>query len=285
MSSRNAKCSVVQLPGASEPSGAPCLRVEPSTAVTAVVLTRNEARHIGACLESLRWADALLVLDSGSTDDTVKIARRYTENVHYRAWEGFPKQRNAALGLASTPWVLFVDADERVTPELAAEVRRVLAERAEESHSPQPVGYWIPRRNIILGNWMQHTGWSPDHQLRLLRRELAHYDESREVHEVASLNGPSAYLESPFVHYNYETVRQFLAKQNLYASYQAETMLGLGVRVKPQNFVLQPLREFKRRYLEWSGYKDGLHGFFLSVLMAWFDLVTYVKLARLQKRR
>ncbi len=265
--------------------------------ITAAVIARNEERHIADCLASLAWADERLVVDSFSTDRTVEIAHRFTERVYSREFRSFPSQRNAALDLARGDWVLFVDADERVTPALAEEIRSRVgiapAEGEGEDASPpctggieggeasSPAGYWIPRRNIILGKWMQHTGWYPDHQLRLLRRERARYDEGQEVHEVPTLDGPAGYLENPLVHYNYDRLGQFLAKQDFYAGYAARTLFGEGVRPRPHNFVLQPLREFRRRYVTLQGYRDGGHGLLLSALLAYYNLVAYLRLARL----
>lgn len=245
--------------------------------ITACVITWNEERHIAACLASLRWAGEVLVVDSFSEDRTVEIARRHTARLYQRAFRSFPAQRNVALDLAQGEWVLFVDADERVTPELAAEVMSVCG------FSGAAAGYWVPRRNIILGKWMQHTGWYPDYQLRLLRRQRARYGEGQEVHEVATLDGPAAYLANPLVHYNYERLRQFLTKQDLYAGYAARSLFGQGLRPRPHNFLLQPWREFRRRYLALQGYKDGGHGLLLSLLLAYYSFATYAKLAALWK--
>jgi len=191
--------------------------------------------------------------------------------VHQRPFVNYPLQRNAALQLASRDWVFFVDADERVTPDLAEEIRRVADETAF-------VGWWVPRKNYIFGKWIRHAGWFPDYQLRLLRRDRARYDETREVHELVDLDGEAGYLESPMTHYNYDTVEQFRAKQDLYVDYEARMMLEAGQRAKPHNFILQPLRQFHWRYFALEGYKDGWHGLLLSFLMAYYELVRLKKL-------
>ena len=248
--------------------------------ITAAVITRNEEHNIADCLASLVWADELLVLDSFSTDRTVAIALGYTDRVFQREFKSFPTQRNAALELARGDWILFVDADERVPSELAAEIRDLLSE-GRQQRSTDRAGYWIPRRNIILGKWMRHTGWYPDYQLRLLRRGGAYYDESQEVHEVARLEGPAGYLKNPLIHYNYQRLGQFLAKQEFYATFAARTMLGQNLRPRPHNFVLQPLREFWRRYITLEGYRDGGHGLLLSLLLAYYNFVAYRRLAKM----
>ncbi len=245
--------------------------------VSVVVLTRNEEENIGPCLETLRWADELLVLDSFSEDATVQIARDMGAEVHQRAFVNYPQQRNAALQLASRDWVFFVDADERATPELAEEIRTVVDEAGY-------VGWWVPRENYIFGKWIRHAGWFPDLQLRLLRRDKARYDETREVHELVELEGQAGHLQNLLIHYNYDTVREFRARQDMYTSYEARMMFDKGERARIRNFILQPLRQFHWRYVTLQGYKDGWRGFLLSFLMAYYELVRYRKLWRLERR-
>lgn len=246
------------------------------TNLTIAVIVKNEEKRLAGCLETLRWADELLVLDTGSTDRTLQVARTFTAQVHQRPFTTFARVRNAAIDLAHSEWVLFVDADERVTPELAREIRDTV--QGISNHA----GYWIPRRNLILGRWMRHTGWWPDHQLRLFRRETGRYDESKDPHEVLTVSGRVAYLQEPLLHYNYVTFSQIYAKQNLYSTLEARNLLQRGVRARPQNFFLQPLREFQRRYLTLEGYKDGLPGLFMSLVMATYVLAVYLKLSKLQ---
>ena len=244
--------------------------------VGAVVLARDEADSLEGCLVSLGWADrVLVVVDSATRDRSAEIARRYADQVVVRPFHGFPHQRNAALELAETDWVLFVDADERVLPALAREVRRAVDAAADLA------GYWIPRRNLIGGEWVRHAGWSPDRQLRLVRRGRARYDESRLVHEVAELDGPSGQLGEPLLHLNYESLPEFRAKQAGYARLEARTLYARGVRARPRNLVLQPLREFRRRYVELGGYRQGALGLALSAEMAAATFVTYRELLRL----
>lgn len=248
------------------------------TQLSAVVLTRNEAHNITDCLDSLAWADGLVVLDSFSTDETVELAKSRGATVFQHPFHDYASQRNRALDLVESDWVFFVDADERATPELAQEVRQVIVARSE-------TGWWVPRRNYIFGKWIRHSGWYPDYQLRLLKRRKARYDPTREVHEVVILDGEAGYLQNTLTHYNYQTVGQFLAKQRVYTNYEAGILFSQGVRPKPQNFVLQPLREFWRRYVTWQGYLDGGHGLLLSLLMAYFNGAMYVRLHQLWKER
>ena len=245
-------------------------------AITAVVIARDEALHLGQCLDALRWADdRLVVLDSRTTDRSADIARERGVRVVVNDFSTFPAQRNAALGLVLTPWLLFVDADERTTAFFAAELRSAIARTDDAA----PVGYWVPRRNFIWSGWIQHGGWFPDRQLRVLRVGRACYDEARDVHELVLLDGDTGRLRETLIHYNYDGLHQFLAKQRLYTTLEAQRLARNGIRAKPHNFVLQPLREFRRRFVELQGYHDGWRGLTLASLLSWYCFVTYVKLA------
>ncbi len=247
--------------------------------ITAVVLTLNEAAHIQDCLASVAWADQRLVVDAGSRDGTVALAAAQGVKVVVHPFRDFADQRNVALSLVATPWTLFVDADERVTPALADEVRRVIANPAPDA----PVGYWIPRHNYIFGHLTQGGGWWPDYQMRLLRGDRARYDPQRAVHELVLLDGPQGWLREPFVHYNYATLAQFRRKQQAYTDYDAQILYQSGARARPHNFILQPLREFRRRFITLRGYRDGWHGLRMALLMTYYEWVKYVKLRRLAR--
>jgi (heptosyl)LPS beta-1,4-glucosyltransferase len=257
--------------GVSAPESADALttNVEASLPLlVAVILTKNEQHNITECLQSVSWADRLCVLDSGSTDRTVELARQAGADVQQHPFVNYADQRDTALRMFAAQWILFVDADERATPELGAEVRRVILEETA-------VGWWVPRRNYIWGRWIRHAGWYPDYQLRLLKRGFARYDPTREVHEIVQLDGPEGHLQNPLTHYNYATVPQFLHKQDFYASYEAGVLVKQGIHPKPHSVVVQPLREFWRRYINLQGYKDSGHGLLLSVLMAYYTGVAY----------
>jgi len=245
--------------------------------LSAIILTQNEERNIVDCLRSLSWADEVLVLDSGSEDATVALAQEMGARVETRPFDSFPRQRNAALELARGEWLFFVDADERATEELAGEVRKAIAQ--EEAG-----GFWVPRRNYIFGRWIRYAGWYPDYQLRLFRRHKGRYDESREVHELVILDGPEGHLENPLIHYNYDNIAQFIERQNRYTAMEAAYLFRGGARAKVRNFILQPCREFWRRYITLEGYRDSRHGLLLSLLMAYYEGVKYLKLWRLQRR-
>lgn len=244
-----------------------------------VILTLNEERHLPACLESARdLAAHVLVLDSGSTDRTVELARAAGADVVTRRFDGYASQRQAALGLVSQPWVLFLDADERLTRALRREVRDAVC-----ASPPEVAGYWIPRRNIMWGRELRGGGWSPDCQLRLLRPGRARYHAGREVHEIVDLDGEGRYLREPLVHLNYDSLAEFRAKQAGYARMRAHQLLRDGRRPRPRTYLGQPAREFWRRFVTLGGYRDGRTGLVLASLMAWYELRTWLWVGAAQR--
>lgn len=242
--------------------------------ILACILTRNEARHIEACLNSVSWTHAQMVVDCGSTDATTDLARALGATVLHRDWDGWAGQRTFAINEASRRgyrWIFFVDADERVPVELASEATRVV-EASDAAHAAgdttAPVGFWVPRRNIIAGKWVRHAGWDPDYQLRLFRTDRGRYDPARPVHELVLLDGPDAHLEARLIHYNYDDWQHFWIKQQRYARIEATARVSRGQRIRPHNFILQPWREFWRRYVTLQGWHAGTHGVILAVLLA-----------------
>ena len=167
--------------------------------VSVTIITRNEAAHIAAALESVAWADERIVVDSGSTDDTVSIARAHGARVETRPWEGYSSQKNYAASLATHDWILSVDADERVSDPLRSEIRQAL-----DASSPRR-GYRIPRVAFYLGKWIRGTDWWPDWQLRLYDRRAGHWTRVH-VHESVRVNGPVGHLRGELQHYPYATV-------------------------------------------------------------------------------
>jgi (heptosyl)LPS beta-1,4-glucosyltransferase len=240
--------------------------------VSAVILAHDELDLIKGCVASVAWADEILVIDDGTTDRLRLLAEEAGGTVVVRPWQGFPQQRNAGLNLAACDWLLFVDADERVPPSLAREIRRTIASPGET------VGYWVPRRNVIAGEWVRHAGWWPDCQLRLIQRGHAHYDETRVVHELPILDGPDGTLTEPFLHLNYQSLAEFREKQRRYAHLEAVALWESGIRPRPHSIVLQPIREFRRRAVELGGIHQGVMGARLSLEMALAAFWTYREL-------
>lgn len=238
--------------------------------LTAIVLTLNEAKHIEACVQSLQWADEIVVFDSYSEDETVDLAQKAGATVYQSKFENYAQQRNAALDKVQAEWVFFVDADERGSDDLGAEIRDKI------QNCPQ-TAWHVPRHNYIFGKLTLGAGWFPDYQLRLIRRTKVRY--IRPVHEIGEVEGEIGHLTTPLIHYNYEDLAQFHQKQRAYSTYDAQILKNKRVHPKLHNFILQPWRQFWWRYIKLEGYRAGIHGFHLSLLMAYYEWVKYRKLA------
>jgi len=250
------------------------------TKLIATILTKNEARHIGDCIKSVQWADAVTVEDSFSNDGTIEIAEGLGAKVFQHEFINFAAARNNALKNARSlggDWIFFIDADERVTPELAEEIQNVIKQ-------DDTVGWWVPRYNIMWGHTMRGGGWYPDRQLRLMKIDAAHYDPEREVHEIVMLDGQADNLKEHLVHYNYDSLAQFKHKQNRYIDFEAKILKAKGIRAKPWTYLTMPLREFRRRYFLLQGYKDGWVGLQVCSLMGWYIFISYWRLRKLYEQ-
>lgn len=232
--------------------------------VSAAIIALDEARHIVPCVRSLAWADEILVLDGGSRDGTKALAQTAGARVIDAPFVDFAHQRQRALGEARHSWVLFVDADERVSSGLAAEIRREIRTAPDRGVR----GFWIPRRNYIRGQWVRGGGWWPDYQLRLMTRTDAGYLLDRPVHELVRIDGEVAHLICGLAHYNYESYRQFVRKQLRYAEIEATRTRRAGTKPPVRALVTAPAREFWRRLVVERGYVDGIAGVTLAGLMA-----------------
>ncbi len=250
------------------------------THLTAIVLTHNEAGQIADCIKTLRFADRIIIFDSFSSDETVSIAQANGADILQHEFENYAAQRNAALDAVNemTDWVLFVDADERITDVLAAEIR-------EKMLHPGYAGWRLPRHNYIFGILTKGAGWYPDYQTRLLRVGQAQYDRGRPVHEVVKLYGDEGAMRNPIIHYNYADIAQFMDKQEYYTELDAQNLFAKGVIPRRHNFILQPLRHFYWRFVTLGGYRDRWHGLRLSLLMARYEYRKYQRLAALRQRR
>ena len=233
--------------------------------LTAAIIARDEEHNLPDCLASLAFADERLVLVAAQTiDRTREVARMHGARVEERLFDNFAAQRDAALRLAHGEWVLFVDADERITTPLCEEIMRTLA------HPGGVRAYWIPRHNLLMGRVVRNAGWYPDHQLRLLERNSAHFDPARPVHELALVDGPVGHLREPLIHYNYASFREFVRKQERYSALDAERWLKRYGRPRLRALIGQPLREFYRRYVTLHGYREGVLGLVLCTLLAYY---------------
>jgi glycosyltransferase involved in cell wall biosynthesis len=239
--------------------------------LSVVVITRNEEANLARCLESVAWADERIVVDSGSTDRTLDIARQLRASLYEEAWKGYAGQKNSAIAKASCDWVLSLDADEAVLPELAENIRRVVG--ADEKIA----GYFMSRRNLFLGRWIRHGGFYPDRKLRLFRRGKGEFVE-RAVHETMRVDGPTAILEGDLIHHAYPSLTGYIETMNRYSSLGGEVALKNGRTSRSFagfliNTYYRPGLNLTWNYIFRGGFLDGREGFLLhlyhNVYVSW----------------
>jgi glycosyltransferase involved in cell wall biosynthesis len=245
--------------------------------LTVTVITRNESANILAALDSVSWADELIVVDSGSTDDTAALARQRTGRVFVREWPGYAAQKNFAADQASHDWILSLDADERVTPGLADEIRARLGDE------PRERGYLIPRVSFYLGKWIRTTDWYPDHQLRLYDRRVAAW--AGEVHEGVRVKGDVGRLRAELEHLPYRDIAHHLQTIDRYTTLAANEMRGQGRTVGPAGLAARPLGAFLRNYLVRGGWRDGGVGLVVSILNSYYVFLKFAKLWELGRKQ
>lgn len=243
--------------------------------VSVTIITLNEAAHIAAAIDSASWADEIIVVDSGSTDDTVAIARAKGVRLETRGWTGYVEQKNFAHGLASHDWIFSLDADERVTPALATEVRTILATE------PARNGYRVPRVAYHLGRWVRTTDFYPDYQTRLYDRRAARWT-GLHVHESVQVDGGPGQLVNELEHYSFRDLRDQLDRINHYSSLAARQMYERGRRTGAGDIVVHPPAAFLRNYLLRRGILDGTVGLIISLMNAYSVFLKFAKLWELQ---
>jgi glycosyltransferase involved in cell wall biosynthesis len=244
--------------------------------LSVIIITKNEERHIAECLASVSFADEVIVLDSGSTDRTCQIARELGARVHEtHDWPGFGPQKNRALSLATGDWVLSIDADERVTPELAQCISQTLA-------NPRHQAYKIARLSNFCGRWIRHSGWWPDHVIRLFRRGSARFSDAA-IHEKVLPDGSVGILDAHFLHYPYADLDALIAKVNRYSTDAARMMHARGKRSSLPAVIGHSVWTFVRIYFFRRGFLDGREGFVLAAVAAAGSFFRYSKLMYLGK--
>lgn len=250
----------------------------PKNNLAVCILALNEAAHIEQCLRSVQGiaGEIIVTVDNLTTDNTKYLASRFTKKIFVQPHQDqFHRLKQWTLEQATQPWVLWLDADETVSPKLAQEIRQTLKR-------PQVDGYWIPRKNLIFGKWIRHANWYPDHQLRLFKGGCLRFPAQR-IHENPVLTGQAGYLKNHLIHHNYQSVGQFVDKLNRYTSLDAAYYQQ---ELKPpytRLFITRPIQEFINRFLAQQGFRDGLHGLALSLLQAAYELVVVIKVWELNR--
>lgn len=247
------------------------------TRLSAIIITRNEAANIAACLASVAFCDERVVVDCGSSDDTVALARAAGARVEHHDWEGFGAQKNYALSLASGDWVLSIDADERVSPELAVAITAAIATGVAD-------GYEIPRLSTFCGREMRHSGWRPDYVLRLFRRGGARFSDDL-VHERVICKGKVARLAEPLHHHPVHRLEDAIARMDSYSTASARMIVERGRRVSFHSGITHGLFSFFRAYVLRKGFLDGREGFLLAVANAEGSYYRYMKAWLAGRRR
>ena len=246
--------------------------------VSAVIITKNESSRIRECLESVAWAGEIIVVDDCSTDETVGIAREFTDKVFQKKMDVEGKHRNYAYGLASNEWVLSLDADERITPELRDEIIELL------KNNPDCNGYTIPRRNFMGRTWVRHGGMYPAAQLKLFRRGRFRYDEAAEVHPQAFMEYPRGVLKNDLLHYTYRDFTDAIAKLDRQTDLEAMKWFREKRKVGIFATLRKMIDRFWRAYFSKQGYKDGVIGLFLAVNAGMYQFLSFAKYWEMKKQ-
>lgn len=246
--------------------------------ISACVTAGNEEDKIATCLKSLAWCDEVVVVDSYSKDRTFEISKQYATKVVQHPWEGYIAQKNYIRGLASHPWILFVDADEVVSDDLREEIE------AEFERGPgETVGYSFPRMVHYLGKWIRHGEWYPDRKLRLFRKDRGH-SAGQEPHDRVVVEGPVKALKSPLYHFTYDDMKDHIDTLNRFSGISAHEKHAAGMKFRMSDLMFRPTWRFFKSYFLKRGFLDGKAGFVIAGMSAFGVFVKYAKLMELQRK-
>lgn len=238
--------------------------------ISAVLITHNEEHNIAAALESLKWVDEIVIVDAHSQDKTTEIARQYTDKLYFHPWNGYVEQKNFALNKASHEWVLSLDADERVSPELREEIETLRKEGFKCD------GYYVPRKARYLGRWIKHCGWCPNYQMRLFQRRNARW-VGGSVHERCQVKGSTCYLKNPLLHFTYKNIQDHIERMNLYSTLSAQDKIAEGKKVGLIEIIGAPIAAFIKTYIIRLGFLDGIPGLIISLIIAYYAFLKRAK--------
>ena len=240
--------------------------------ISVCIITYNEEHNIRDCLKSIKWTDEIVVVDSFSQDKTVEICRHYTDRIYQRAWPGHIEQKNFALELAKNDWILSLDADERLSPLLAEEIKKEL-----EMPDKAADGYYFPRRSYYLGRWINHGGWYPDYKLRLFRKRSGRWG-GKNPHDKILLKGSARYLKEDLWHYVYRDLSHQLKTVDSFSRITAEIMEKEGKYFYLSGLLFRPPMKFIETYMIKRGLMDGMPGFIIAIVSSFYVFLKYAKL-------
>lgn len=250
-----------------------------SKKLSVVIITKNEEENIRYCLESVKWADEIIIVDGYSKDRTIEICEEYTDKIFQYEQSNFAEAKNYGIEKSSGEWILSIDADEIVTYELQKEILKLIS-----NNENNLVGYFIPRKNYFLGKWIKYCGWYPDFQLRLFKKDKGKFIK-REVHERLRIEGNSGFLKSNILHHTYKSIFDYFYRFNRYTYLEANEMIKNGKKFRSYKVLFYPIALFIYMYFLRRGFMDGMHGFLLSVFSSFYEFIKYVKLWELEKKQ
>ena len=245
--------------------------------LSVVISAYNEEKNIEECLNSIKWADEIILIDNTSTDRTVEIAKKFTDKILIRPNNLMLNvNKNYGFSKATSEWILSLDADERAADELKQEILKNI-HNSEFIINNSINAFWIPRKNIIFGKWIKHSIWWPDYQLRLFKKNKGKFP-CKHIHEYLEVEEKTKKLKNPLIHYNYQTISQYLYKlDKIYTENEAENIIKSGKVLTWQDAIEMPVRDFLKTFFAREGYKDGTHGLVLSLLQSFYALVVFAK--------
>ncbi len=245
--------------------------------LSVVIITKNEEKNIEECLKTIQWANEIIVVDDQSSDSTIEIAHRYSTKIIQRKMDNEGRHRNFAYAQASNPWILSLDADERITPELKEEIEKVL------SNGTTNAGFTIPRKNFIGNYWVRYGGWYPSGQLKLFLKDQFKFEEV-DVHPRAIMSGPCGHLQADMIHYSYSDFGDFLKKMDNHTTREAKKWVETNRKMTLAKALWRTVDRFFRTYFWKKGHKDGVVGLVVAVFAGFYQILSYAKYWEMRKR-
>lgn len=239
--------------------------------LSVVIVTQNEQDRIRQCLESVAWADEIIIVDAFSTDRTIELCRPYTDKIYSRRWDGFIPQKNYALSLATKEWLLSLDADEQLSGQVQTEIKDVL-----KGQDPDCAAYSMPRKTWYLGRWMLHSGWYPDRKVRLIRKGTALWG-GIEPHDVLQAKGRVCALKGDILHYSFRNLSHHIKKLDYFTDAASMELIKSGRRAGIQGMVMHPAGMFFKMFVLKKGFLDGMQGFIAAGVSAFHVFMKYAK--------